>query len=80
LLFSSEFSRKRVVDCFQELRRRQVAVRFDVMNNQHKRSKYKAFADTLISPLLERWPRPRTVRIEDDPVGQRCFDKILSLN
>src|SRR5215471_8891075 len=40
---SSLFSRQRVIDCSQKLGRRQVAVRFDVMNNQHRRSKYKPF-------------------------------------
>jgi hypothetical protein len=35
---------QRFFDCFQKPGRRQILVRFDVMNNQDRRSKYDPFA------------------------------------
>jgi len=51
---------------------------FDVMNNQHWRSKYDSFAghsDLAITPALDNPSCPRTVRIDDHPVGELRFDK-----
>ncbi len=54
-------------------------MRFDVMNNQHRRSKYNPTAgdsNLAVTRALVDPSSPRTVRIEDDPVGQGCFDQI----